>query len=334
MKIKIIKDENLWNKVVARQNFAQFLQSFEWGRFQQMLGRKIWHFFVGEEKDFFLALIIKHSLPFGFSYIYSPRGPIFSKKPTIKIMARFVSEIGGLIKKEKVIFWRFEPSYSLIFRHSDSLVAKVSDFQPSKTWILDLNKTETNLLKDMHYKTRYNIRLAARRGVKIRCANKKTINKDIKAFLSLLHQTAERDGFKPHSDSYYLTMVKELTGDSSLLRLYLAEYKDKILAANIVIFFGDTVTYLHGASNNELRNLMAPHLLQWRVIQEAKKFGYRYYDFWGINQKKWPGITRFKKSFGGREINYPGTYDFVFNKSIYKLYQLAKNIKSLRFFRI
>lgn len=326
IEIKKIENKELWNTIVSRQKFAQFLQSFEWGNFQEKLGKKVWRFFVKNNNVSFLTLLIKQSLPFSFFYFYSPRGPIFLNSETKEIPADFLIYLKELVKGKKLIFWRFEPVNVFNLRMENLIRTK--DVQPAKTWILNLEEKEDELLKKMHYKTRYNIRLAIRRGVKIRCANEKTLENDIKTFLGLLHQTKKRHKFKPYSDSYYLTMIKELGKDRKFLKLYLAEYKGNILAANIVIFFGDTVTYLHGASSNKFRNLMAPHLLQWKTIQQAKASGYKYYDFWGIDEKKWPGITRFKKSFGGKEKNYLGTFDLVFNKKLYKIYQLIKRLKS------
>jgi lipid II:glycine glycyltransferase (peptidoglycan interpeptide bridge formation enzyme) len=73
---------------------------------------------------------------------------------------------------------------------------------------------------------------------------------------------------------------------------------------------------------------MAPHLLHWEIIRQAKQLGYHFYDFWGIDEKKWPGLTRFKKGFGGKIIEYPGTFDLVFNKFWYQLYRLGKIFKN------
>ncbi|MEA1937429.1 MAG: peptidoglycan bridge formation glycyltransferase FemA/FemB family protein, partial [Patescibacteria group bacterium] len=126
-------------------------------------------------------------------------------------------------------------------------------------------------------------------------------------------------------------------------KLYLAEYKNKTIAANIVLSFGDFCVYLHGASSSEYRNVMAPYLLQWQQILDAKKTGCRAYDFWGIeNSQKfvkskvhkaknsWSGITRFKKGFGGEERSYVGAYDLVFNWEKYYLYKVFKRIRGLR----
>jgi len=102
-----------------------------------------------------------------------------------------------------------------------------------------------------------------------------------------------------------------------------------------MMFFGNTVTYLHGVSGNEDRNVMAPYLLHWQIIREVKKMGYDSYDFWGIappqagEDHPWAGITRFKKGFGGRAISYMGAFDLVFNPLWYGAYKIAKIIRGI-----
>jgi lipid II:glycine glycyltransferase (peptidoglycan interpeptide bridge formation enzyme) len=119
------------------------------------------------------------------------------------------------------------------------------------------------------------------------------------------------------------------------VELWVAEsLNNDIIAANLMVFYGDTATYLHGASNYAFRALMAPNLLQWNLIQEAKKRGFKYYDFHGIapneNPKHpWAGVTRFKKGFGGEIANYPGTYDFIYETGWYKIYKLFRKINRL-----
>jgi lipid II:glycine glycyltransferase (peptidoglycan interpeptide bridge formation enzyme) len=124
-------------------------------------------------------------------------------------------------------------------------------------------------------------------------------------------------------------MFKVLGGETKGLRvrLYLARHKGDILAGALVAFFGGYATYLHGASSNYKRNLMAPYALHWMIMQQAKQAGFVYYDLYGINKKLWPGVTRFKIGFGGEEVVYPGAYDIVFKPVNYKIY------KTLRFAR-
>ena len=250
-----------------------------------------------------------------------------------------LEKIRELAKKEKSIFWRFEPpilskfSENFVTKSSELLITnyqllRVDDVQPSQTVLLDLSASEEEMLNKMHYKTRYNIRLAEKHRVKIREGRPEEIEK----FLALTHQTSLRQDFHPHPDDYYrkLMLLTQQSFENFSVKLMLAEYEGKTLVANLVIFFGDTVTYLHGASGDEYKNLMAPHLLQWETIKMAKRLGFRYYDFWGIDEKKWPGVTRFKRSFAGREIKYPGTFDLIFRPGPYKIYQIIRALNRFK----
>ncbi|NIP32988.1 peptidoglycan bridge formation glycyltransferase FemA/FemB family protein, partial [Candidatus Saccharibacteria bacterium] len=122
--------------------------------------------------------------------------------------------------------------------------------------------------------------------------------------------------FRAHPKSYYKKILESL---GSMAEVWFAEYKGKVIAANLMIFWGNTVLYLHGASSRDHKNVMAPYLLHWELIKRAKADGYKYYDFWGIAppdspNHPWAGITRFKKGFGGTEVKYPGTFDLAINK--------------------
>ena len=163
-----------------------------------------------------------------------------------------------------------------------------------------------------------------------------------------MRETNERDGFRLHGKEYYWKMLfnvqysilnnHSISNNNSIsnnqysisglsIKLFIAKYQNKIIAGNIVAFFGDTVTYVHGASSNEYRNLMATYALQWQSIREAKARGCRYYDFFGIDESKWPGVTRFKKGYGGEEVDYPGTFDAVFDSVLYKMYNWLRWVR-------
>lgn len=318
MEIREIQDKNEWDKFVLSFAMSQFLHAWHWGEYEAKLGKKIWRLGVFNQNKLIGALaLVKNILPAGRSYLYSPRFPILKEKAPADVFINKIKEIG---KREKSIFWRVDLFNADIFK--EIKLKKIKDFQPSRTLLIDLTKPEEEILAVMHSKTRYNIRLAEKKGITVHQGQSE---EDIKTFIKLTAETAARDNFKSHGPSHY---KKLLSLDKNLIKLFLAEYQGKILAANIMIYFGDTCTYLHGASSNEHKNLMAPHLLQWHCISEAKKVGYKYYDFWGINEKKWPGVTRFKKSFvnekTGIEISYSGTFDLVLDKKWYLLYSLAK----------
>lgn len=279
-----------------------FLQSDEWADFQKSLGRKVWR--VDD------VLIIKHDLPLNKNYLYSPHceGEFLSKF--------FLEKVKAIARKENSIFFKIEPidiDKNLLKKFK---FKKSTTIQFQKTLILDITRLEQELLKQMHHKTRYNINLAERKEIKIKKDKSKFEN-----FWNLLKHTAKKADFHTHLKEHYKKMLK-----IPEIELFLAEYRNKIIAANVVLFWNKKAFYLHGASDYNYRNLMAPFLLQWHQILEAKKRKCTQYDLWGIDKKRWPGVTRFKKGFGGKEIEYPGAYDLIFQPFWYKIYRIARKI--------
>ncbi|MEK7627730.1 MAG: peptidoglycan bridge formation glycyltransferase FemA/FemB family protein, partial [Patescibacteria group bacterium] len=166
---------------------------------------------------------------------------------------------------------------------------------------------------------------------------KKYLNKEeFEIFRGLIEKTAKRDNFTIFSKIYYekllhifaLSSPEFASSEMPRTKIFLAEFHNEIIAVAIVIFYDKTATYLHGASDYNFRKVMAPHLLQWGIISDAKKSGFRYYDFWGINENRWPGVTRFKKGFNGKEIEYAGTWDYVFKPFWYQMYNMGQRIKN------
>ncbi len=285
-----------------------FLQSKHWEKFQQSLGRKTWRING--------LLIIEHKLPFKKSYLYSPRcgGDFLSEQ--------FLQQIKNIAKKENSIFLKLEPTEKPEKIDKKNKFKQSTNIQPRKSLILDITKPEKELLEQMHHKTRYNIRLARRKGVKVKSDKTK-----FEYFWKLLQKTTERDQFKAYPQQYYQRML-----DIPGLELFVAIYNQKVIAANIVLFYNQTAIYLHGTSDYKYRKLMAPHLLQWEQIRKAKKQSCIEYDFWGIDQEKWPGVTRFKTGFCKQNFKhclrvYPSGYDLIFKFGWYQAYKLIKKFK-------
>ena len=317
MNIVSANQKEEWDQFVIENN-GSFLQSWSWGEFQESLGRQIWRL----ETEGLKALLIKHNLPLGKSYLYCPRGPVgeVSKDK----FQRFLVEVKKIAKQEKNIFFKIEPDnrdcpLDTVLK-GQSLSKSTREIQPTKTLILDITKPEEELLSRIHPKTRYNIRLAQKKGVTVEQSSEK-----IDDFLRLSKETAKRDKFHLHPQEYYQKML-EVLGSKGMVKLFLAKYQNQIIAANLVCFFSQTATYLHGAADYNFRQLMAPHLLQWQAICQAKSQGLKYYDFRGIDEEKWPGVTRFKKGFTGQEISYPGSFDLIFQPIWYRVYYLARRV--------
>ena len=329
--INIINKEQL-NNFTEAQKHSQFLQAWQWGEFHKKVSGKVFRLGVEDGGELVaVATIIKKILPMGKFYFYCPRGLMVKLEVRGKKLAvaeLLFNKIQELAKEEGAMFFRFDPTFKL--PEINFIIQQTFDVQPSETLILNLTKPEAELLKNMHQKTRYNIRLAKKKGVKIIEIGLDRFDE----FWKLMCETSNRDSFRTHGIDYYKEMLKldhprEFFGGASknFIKLFFAEYRKKVISAVVVSFFGDTATYMHGASSNEHREAMAPHLLQWHCIKLAKESGYKYYDFYGIDEKKWPGVTRFKKGFAGKTVKYPGTFDFIFDQNWYSIYKMVRKVR-------
>ncbi len=319
-------DSQSWNEAVLRHN-GSLLQSLEWGEFQASLGREV----VTLRSPAYQALVVRHSLPLGKSYLYCPRGPVFLEPAEGAPSAHAIEGLleAAAAEKQGAIFLKIEPELDDSDELSRLLQAagftrSRAEIQPSRTIIVDIARPEDEILGSMKSKTRYNIRLAQKKGLAVKQLGPEYLD----AFLGLLAETAGRDEFRLHPEPYYRKMLDVFlpsTPQRPSVELWGAEHEGELLAVNLVMFWGGRASYLHGASSSRHRNLMAPYLLHWEIIRRAREAGCSEYDLWGISQK-WPGVTRFKEGFGGKEVVYAGSHDFVFQKPWYLAYRLSRRI--------
>jgi lipid II:glycine glycyltransferase (peptidoglycan interpeptide bridge formation enzyme) len=240
----------------------------------------------------------------------------------------FFAQVGIIARQEGSIFFKIEAADELI-TPAGLLGIKSDSLQPRKTTVLDLKKTAQELLSRMHEKTRYNIRLAEKHGLEIKIFQHPSSSARSDLFWGFILKTAKRANFNPHVRSYYEKLFQTNSADFSN-ELFLAEFKGEVLAMVLINFYRPAMlaTYLHGASVREHKEVMASYLLHWRVMEEAKKGGFNFYDFWGIDEVKWPGVTRFKFGFGGDVVEYPPAVDIIYKPAWYKIYRLAKKFRT------
>jgi len=302
-----------------------FLQTTEWLKFQEKTGHKVWRFDDGNIQ----ANIIKFSLPFGKSYLYIPHGPEINfqniRSGIKNELAGFISYLKELAKVEKAIFIKIEPMNDTVMEllHTRGMRRSSKQIQPYRTVVLDLNLPEEHLLGKMHPKTRYNIKVAEKHGIQIRKGD------DVETFWNLMRKTTERDGFSSHPKKYYSELISSFRGKSEIkTELVLAYHEERPVAGALILIYGSTGYYLHGASDHEYRAMMAPYGLHWDIIKYLKGRGIEHYDFWGIDSKKWPGVTRFKLGWGGETKEYPGSFDLIISSIWYFIYLFFRKLKS------
>jgi lipid II:glycine glycyltransferase (peptidoglycan interpeptide bridge formation enzyme) len=306
--------------VASRPDGAELAQSWQWGELMEKEGAEIIRVGVrANGKIVAVALFIKKPIGGGVFYWYAPRGPLGESAAVGFLLAEFAT------REKKALFFRIEPEAGENVPPRGEIfseIIKTLPIQPAKTLFLDLSSREEELSAALHQKTRYNIRLAEKKGVEIITGGAGELSE----FWRLISLTGERDGFRPHGRKHYQNM---LASDADFIKLFLARYQGKNIAAGLFGFWGGRATYLHGASDNEFRNVMAPYLLQWTAIKAARAAACRYYDFYGIDEKKWPGVTRFKLGFGGFVREYPGTFDLITRPAAYRLYNFLRRLRRL-----
>ena len=332
METKLIQDKNQWNSWLIANN-SSFTQSWEWGEILLSEGKRVERLAVVDGGEVLAqAHVIYTNIPFGWRYAFCPKGPVESSK--FKVQSYKVYEqLAKYFKNKNCIFLRVEPAS--IIHDSKFIIQKTIDINPPATLILDLRKTEAELLAGMHQKTRYNINLAQKKGIRVE------EKKDVEVFWSLMNETGRRDNFKLHDRGHYEKVLA-----SPLTKQLIAYFENKPIACCVFAGFGDTFTYLYGASSYESRNLMAPYMLQWEGAKTGKRLGYKKYDFFGVAPKindgaeyeydpkhQYAGVTRFKLGFGGKPYQAPGTLDIVIDNTKYKLYNLLRKLSRFRLWR-
>ncbi|MFA5935627.1 MAG: peptidoglycan bridge formation glycyltransferase FemA/FemB family protein [Patescibacteria group bacterium] len=331
MKLVEITDSHPWEAFHATQPWTHFLQSWAWGEFRASRGVPIKRFALIDDSGAWLAAAQMEYRPKKLvgGYWFAPRGPVFSSRLTAddtrNVFHAFLDRLKDM-KLARSLFLRFEPAVELGKPEGMTTMAmRRNDAQnPASTIILNLEPSQEALLAKMHPKTRYNIRVAAKHGVTTRLA---THPDDVKTFLDLMDETAKRDGFVQH-DRIYLEATYRFLESKNMARIRIAEQNGMALAANFEILCGNTVTYLYGSSSSASREVMAPYALHWDAISMAKRDGFTNYDFWGANPESkaafaykpsWEGITRFKRGWGGRQVDLYGSWDLPHILPLYRL---------------
>jgi len=309
------------------------VQTWEWGDFQITQGHKVYRLGVFEDNKIVKAYSVSfHKIPkLNYSIGTVLRGP--------EIDQEMLNNIKKIATDENAIFVKFEPDvYQKTFdvnlnptthreipRFNSLVISPKVAFYPH-SFVVDLNQTEDQLLESMHSKTRYNIKVANRHGVKV---EEMSTDRGFEIYLDLLFNTTKRQGFYLHSVKYHRQLWNTLKG-TGMAHVMLASYQDKILSAFMLFNLKDKLFYPYGASLPEHREVMAPTLLMWECIKFGKKLGLKTFDMWGSlgpeakeGDEGFVGFHRFKQGYGGQLVQFIGTYDFVINPTLYKLYNLV-----------
>ena len=333
------KNKDEYNSVVTHP-----LQAYLWGVFREKTGVKVIRRGIihnGKLVDGFTLTV--HKVPkTKFTIGYLPKGNVPSE-----IVLKELKNIG---KEQNCIFIQLEPNIEEI----KNLKLKIKNlglhpsFHPlftKYTFVLDISKSEEELLKSFHSKTRYNIRVAEKHNVKI---SLETSQKSFEEYLKLTKETTTRQKFFAHTPFYHTKMWETLSqrtgssgqGTESLTaHLLQAVYKPndqvkiEVLASWILFIFHDTLYYPYGASSTLYRNTMASNLIMWEAIKFGKRLGLTKFDMWGALsdtpdvKDPWYGFHKFKEGYGATHTEFIGSYDLVINPILYQLYKVADKFR-------
>jgi peptidoglycan pentaglycine glycine transferase (the first glycine) len=311
-----------WDTFLSHYPNAHLLQTTAWGQFKEAFGWQVQRILTRSPEPSGAQVLFRR-LPMGiFTIAYIPKGPVGSPD------AVFWKDVDELCRQHRAIFLKVEPdswdcsqSPPAGFRESNHSI------QPQRTLVVDLTAEEDHILGRMKQKTRYNIRLALRKGIVVRTSS------DINAFYRLLEVTGGRDEFGVHSPAYYRRAYEHFHPQGEC-ELFLAEFQGEPLAGLMAFAHGQRAWYFYGASSNKHRERMPTYLLQWEAMRWARAQGCKEYDMWGVpdadeetleanftqrSDGLW-GVYRFKRGFGGELRRSPGPWDRVYRSWLYQLY--------------
>jgi peptidoglycan pentaglycine glycine transferase (the first glycine) len=344
-------DSAAWNSLIATLPNPHILQTWEWGQVKARFGwqalPQTWRDEQGRVTA--AALVLQRAASFlggliHLRILYVPKGPLldWSDAP---LRQRLLKDLSDLARRQGAIFVKIDPDVvlgegfpgqpgALEFEQGQAIQSELraagwrfseEQIQFRNTVLVDLNLSEDELLGRMKQKTRYNIRLAERKGVKVRIGDVS----DLEMLYRLYAETSIRDGFVIRDEAYYRA-VWETFLQAGMAELLIAELQSpgvppEPLAGLLLFHFAGRAWYLFGMSSERQRQLMPNYLLQWEAMRRAKNAGCQVYDLWGApdhlneNDRLW-GVYRFKEGLGGYVVRTLGAWDLPVRPLQYRLY--------------
>jgi len=338
MQLVPIADRREWNEALARFPQGHVLQSYEWA---EVKGHWGWHplrLLLREGAEVRAAAsVLRRPVPHTpLCLLYAPKGPAFDYE-NVALWPRVLEALEDLARRQRAIFLKIDPDLrrnagvegSELEPTAGAVIRLLEErgwrFSPEQiqfrnTVLVDLCPSEEDILMAMHSKTRYNIRLAGRRGVRVEEAGED----ELPQFYQLYVQTSARDRFLIRPFAYYQDVWQTFLREG-LGKLFLAHYGEQCLAGLFLFRWGERAWYMYGASSDVERQRMPNHALQWAAIKWARAQSCTTYDLWGApeifdeSDSLW-GVYQFKRGFGGQVVRYLGAYDYPVYPLLYQLF--------------
>lgn len=328
--MEIIQD---YEEFIKKQELCDFQQSTNWSNVKEFWKNEIIILQDVHKNITATMSILIRKVPFFGNLMYVPRGPI-GDIHNEQILFELTNKMKEVAKKYRAFVIIIEPNIKKEDKEFESLARKLGykinstavkfeqEIQARHNFRLNLsNKTEDEIFKNLAQKTRYNVRLAIKKGVIVKEKNEEGIDE----FYKLMQETGKRDNFRTRPKEYFQKILREFPYET---KIYIAYYEKEPISAIMPILYGNKMWYLYGASSNKYRNLMSTYLLQWEMIKLAIKNNCKIYDFRGVSMEngKEDGLYRFKKGFGGDFVELIGEIYIPFKPIKYFFYKIAKKV--------
>ncbi len=338
IRLAVQEDAASWDEQAAHP-----LGSWAWGEFRAGMGIDVVRLVQKSGTTVTGSWQITfHKIPATpFTIGYFPKGPMPSKT-----MLRAVMDIA---RQKRAIFVQLEPHVrkeELKLLRDQAVKQLLSAQEPPRpsifplrpshrplftkyNFVLDIRPSEAELLRNLHHKTRYNIRVAQKHGVVV---SEETSEEGFAAYLTLLSETTGRQKFYAHNEAYHRHMWDGMN-KAGVAKLFTARVDGVVAAAWIIFAFHDTIYYPYGTSSRQYRETMAPNLLLWEIVRWGKSHGFSFFDLWGAlgpnpdTNDPWYGFHRFKEGYRPEPVEYLGSFDLVVRPHLYQLYKLADALR-------
>lgn len=310
------------------QKVTHVIQSWQWGEFRKSLGIHLLRYGIFEHGRLVKAFQISfHQIPLVNKFVgYLPKGPFPDSE-----LARVLKQIA---KEQNAVFIKTEPDIEIgsslkIDKHFKKAIKPLFT---KYNFVLDLSPSEEELLKNMHQKTRYNIKVAQKKGVNIEISDDEQA---LKTYLKLYFDTTRRQAYFGHNEIYH-TKVWETFSKTDQIKFIIASYNNTPLTAWMLLIFKDTLYYPYGGSSHLHRDAMASNLVAWEAIKLGKKIGLEKFDMWGAlgpdadPKNSWFGFHKFKMGYGGKLVEYLGSFDIVENPALYYAFNSVDKFTKLK----
>lgn len=312
MDLRILDDSH---QTEYDQRVTHVIQSWQWGEFRKSLGIPLLRYGIFEKNQLVKAFQISfHQIPLINKFVgYLPKGPFPD--------SQLAEALEQICLDQNCVFIKTEPDSEIttskkVDRHFKKALKPLFT---KYNFVIDLTPTEEELLRSFHQKTRYNIKVAHKKGVEVEVRDDQEA---LKTYLKLYFDTTKRQGYFGHNENYH-TKVFETFSKTNQLKFIIASFNNIPLTAWMLLIFKNKLYYPYGGSSHLHRDVMSSNLVAWEAIKLGKKLGLKEFDMWGAlgpdadPKDPWFGFHRFKQGYGGRLVEYLGSFDLVANAPLY-----------------